>query len=221
MCIVNTGIALICANSHFRSTAEGEILQQYQQPLKLHEDGHVFIIFPLTVCHVIDSQSPFYHLSARDFVQGHFEILVTLSGASRSTGQCTEERTSYIAREVLWGNRFVNVVHYDPENRVHAIEYDDFDTTEQVRHSRGVVQDDFFSHNRVRACGHRGTFCVCRSIHRCAVRSDWMTSSMGSDRRSKASISRNRSEPSIITRKSTTAFSLIIMYGGLACFVYV
>lgn len=88
------------------------------------------------MCHVIDSQSPFYNLSARDFVEKRFEILVTLSGASRSTGQCTEERTSYLSKEILWGHRFVNLIHYDPENRVHVIEYDLFDTTEQVRYQR-------------------------------------------------------------------------------------
>lgn len=72
-------------------------------------------------------------MSASDFVSKHFEILVTLNGASRSTGQCSEERTSYLSREILWGHRFVNLIHYDPENRAHVIEYDEFDSTEQVR----------------------------------------------------------------------------------------
>lgn len=114
------------------------------------------------MCHVIDSHSPFYNLSARDFVEKRFELLVTLSGASRSTGQCTEERTSYLSKEILWGHRFVNMIHYDAENRVHAIEYDSFDSTEQVRLERNV---DSTTDN----CN-----CLCvlldfRSIHRCAV----------------------------------------------------
>lgn len=61
-----------------------------------------------------------------------FEIIVTFSGASRSTGQLTEERTSYLSKEILWGHRFTNMIHYDAENRFYVIDYESFDTTEEV-----------------------------------------------------------------------------------------
>lgn len=51
------------------STAEGELLNDYQRPLKLEEDGDVFIIFPPIICHVIDSESPLYDYSAQDLLQ--------------------------------------------------------------------------------------------------------------------------------------------------------
>lgn len=61
-----------------------------------------------------------------------FEIIVTFTGASTSNGQTTEERTSYLSREIAWGHRFVNMVAYDTENGEYFVDYDKFDMTEEV-----------------------------------------------------------------------------------------
>lgn len=61
-----------------------------------------------------------------------FELIATFSGASASTGYVTEERTSYISTDLLWGHRFMNMVHYDGFNKNYVIDYDEFDSTEQV-----------------------------------------------------------------------------------------
>lgn len=61
-----------------------------------------------------------------------FEIIITFSGASSSTGQITEERTSYLSKEVAWGHRFVNIVEYDKINREYLIDYGKFEMTVQV-----------------------------------------------------------------------------------------
>lgn len=66
------------------------------------------------------------------FVHFRFEIIVTFSGASSSTGQTTEEKTSYASNEIAWGHRFVNMVEYDEMNREYVIDYDKFDSIEQV-----------------------------------------------------------------------------------------
>lgn len=50
------------------SSAEGEILSDYLRPLSL-ENGDAFIIFPLIICHIIDSESPLYDLSAKDLLE--------------------------------------------------------------------------------------------------------------------------------------------------------
>ena len=52
----------------FRSF-EGDIMNQFQQPLKLQDNGRIHIIFPVTVCHIIDSESPLYTLSASQFLE--------------------------------------------------------------------------------------------------------------------------------------------------------
>ncbi|XP_055295129.1 ATP-sensitive inward rectifier potassium channel 8-like [Sitodiplosis mosellana] len=114
------------------SSVEGDILNQFQHPIKLQDNGRIHIIFPVTVCHMIDSKSPLYTLSASQFLEKRFEIIVTFAGASTSTGQTTEERTSYLSREIAWGHRFVNMVTYDTENGEYFVDYDKFDMTEEV-----------------------------------------------------------------------------------------
>lgn len=63
-----------------------------------------------------------------------FEIVVTFTGASPSTGQTTEERTSYLSSEISWGHRFVNLVEYNAVNEEYFADYDKFDETEAVKH---------------------------------------------------------------------------------------
>lgn len=91
--------------------------------------------------------------------------MATFSGASASTGYITEERTSYISKDLLWGHRFVNMVHYDAENRNYIIDYDEFDITEQV-HIQSL--EIFFSN----PSNFEIKFIFSRSIHHYAVPSE-------------------------------------------------
>lgn len=50
------------------SSLEGEKLRQFQHSLKLENPG-VFILCPVTVCHIIDRNSPLYDLSGRDLLE--------------------------------------------------------------------------------------------------------------------------------------------------------
>lgn len=59
-------------------------------------------------------------------------MIATFSGASATTGYISEEKTSYISKDLLWGHRFINMVHYDADNKTYVIDYDEFDATEQV-----------------------------------------------------------------------------------------
>ncbi|XP_031618737.1 ATP-sensitive inward rectifier potassium channel 11-like [Contarinia nasturtii] len=114
------------------SSNNGDILNQFQYPLKLQDNGRVHIIMPVIVCHVIDRKSPLYNLSAPQFLEKRFEIIVTFTGASASTGQTTEERTSYLSREIAWGHRFVNMTEYKAESEKYFVDYDKFDVIEEV-----------------------------------------------------------------------------------------
>lgn len=55
-----------------KSTAEGELLRQFQHKLKLENDGRMLSIFPYTVYHVIDASSPLYGLSAKDLLEKRY-----------------------------------------------------------------------------------------------------------------------------------------------------
>lgn len=61
-----------------------------------------------------------------------FELIITLTGSSRSTGQMTQSRTSYLPRELLWGYRFANLTSFDRLNDTYQADYDRFDSLVQV-----------------------------------------------------------------------------------------
>lgn len=51
------------------SSVNGDLVDQFQHELKLQDDGQVLVLFPFIVCHVIDSESPLYTLSAEKFLE--------------------------------------------------------------------------------------------------------------------------------------------------------
>lgn len=110
-----------------RLSREGERLGQYQYELDLESGGRVFLLWPQTIAHIIDSSSPLYHLSAKDLLEKRFEVILIMTGASRSTTQVTQTRTSYLAREILWGYRFKNMFSYNFDARGYVADYTNFD----------------------------------------------------------------------------------------------
>jgi potassium inwardly-rectifying channel subfamily J, other len=113
-------------------TSEGERTGKIQQRMKLENNGRVFLIWPQTVCHYIDKDSPFYDMSARDLLQRKFEVVVSLTGISQHTGMTTQSRTSYLSNDILWGHRFVNTIKYDSQHEVYVTYADLLDDVEQV-----------------------------------------------------------------------------------------
>ncbi|XP_055918111.1 ATP-sensitive inward rectifier potassium channel 10-like [Eupeodes corollae] len=115
-----------------RVTLEGELIKTHSE-LKIESNGNSMIMWPETICHVIDKNSPFYNFkTARDFNLGSFEIFISIVGSSPATGQMTEECTSYLSKEVFWGQQFVNVISYDPRTDQYVVDYSNFNTTISV-----------------------------------------------------------------------------------------
>ncbi|CAH2980224.1 unnamed protein product [Chilo suppressalis] len=118
-----------------RTTKEGEVLSHYQTELELNADGcdsNLFFIWPITMVHKINADSPFYGVSAADILQERFEIVVILEGTIESTGQTTQARSSYTTSELMWGHRFVPLVSYNRERQGYEVDYSKFDETTQV-----------------------------------------------------------------------------------------
>ncbi|XP_049869076.1 G protein-activated inward rectifier potassium channel 3-like isoform X2 [Pectinophora gossypiella] len=118
-----------------RTTKEGELLSHYQTELELNADGcdsNLFFIWPITMVHRINAESPFYGVSAADVLQERFEIVVILEGTIESTGQTTQARSSYTTSEIMWGHRFVPLVSYNRERQGYEVDYSKFDETHQV-----------------------------------------------------------------------------------------
>jgi potassium inwardly-rectifying channel subfamily J len=113
-------------------TKEGESIGKRQKRLKIEASGRVFMIWPQTVCHVIDETSPLYGYGPMDFEDGRFEIIVGLKGESSYSGHTTQARASYLPHEVLWGYRFLNIVTYDNEVESFVADVEMMDETERV-----------------------------------------------------------------------------------------
>ncbi|XP_055319917.1 G protein-activated inward rectifier potassium channel 3 isoform X1 [Sitodiplosis mosellana] len=116
-------------------TKEGEVLPFYQQELKIGADGgedRLMFIWPTTIVHKIDRQSPLYALSAQDMLKERFEIVVMLEGVVESTGMTTQARSSYLPTEILWGHRFENVVTFRKDTAEYEVNYQIFNNTYEV-----------------------------------------------------------------------------------------
>ncbi|XP_074857168.1 G protein-activated inward rectifier potassium channel 1 isoform X3 [Carettochelys insculpta] len=91
-----------------RQTPEGEFLPLDQLELDVGFStgaDQLFLVSPLTICHVIDAKSPFYDLSQRSMQTEQFEIVVILEGIVETTDpvpsvavkneEMTESKTRY------------------------------------------------------------------------------------------------------------------------------
>ncbi|XP_023950444.2 G protein-activated inward rectifier potassium channel 3-like [Bicyclus anynana] len=112
-------------------TLEGERVQNYIHQLELKE-GRAFLLWPITVVHVINHESPLYDLTAQDMMDFRFEIVVCLTGSSKNMGTVTQSRTSYLSKEIIWGYRFKNVLHWSKKHEAYSIDVEHLDSVEQV-----------------------------------------------------------------------------------------
>ncbi|KAM9302105.1 ATP-sensitive inward rectifier potassium channel 11 [Gastrophryne carolinensis] len=116
------------------SSAEGEVLPLDQIDIQNENPvgtNGIFLVSPLIICHTITSQSPLYQVSPTDLTHHQdLEVIVILEGVVETTGITTQARTSYLADEILWGQRFVPIVA--EEDGVYSVDYSKFGNTVKV-----------------------------------------------------------------------------------------
>jgi len=123
-----------------RVTDEGEVMPYFQTELDVGTDSEgeideIFFIWPTTLVHKIDSESPFYSMSARDFLKKRYEIVVLLEGVIEQTGNSIQARSSYLPNEVLWGYRFVNLLNFKHSESEYKIDYSAFNSVYRIEMS--------------------------------------------------------------------------------------
>lgn len=142
-----------------RRSLEGEVIEKNESFMKLENNGRILLMWPITVCHVIDSESPLFDISAKDLLEKKFEIVITLTGGTMTTGQVTEARTSYVPGEIYWGHRFQNIIMYDRAHEHYVAHNEHMDVLEPVdtplcsaRRLEEVLQEvkQFMEHDRER-----------------------------------------------------------------------
>ena len=69
-------------------------------------------LFALTwlALHPIDDRSPLYGMTLEELAEMEGELIVTLSGTDETFSQTIHARHSYIASEILWNMRFVDIL---------------------------------------------------------------------------------------------------------------
>ncbi|CAB4056719.1 KCNJN [Lepeophtheirus salmonis] len=100
-----------------RVTSEGEVIPYHQTDLKVGSDME---------------ESPFYNMSARDFIKKRFEVIVVLEGIVEPTGMSIQARSSYLPPEILWGHRFQNVLTFKESEGSYIIDYSSFNSVYKV-----------------------------------------------------------------------------------------
>jgi inward rectifier potassium channel len=77
--------------------------------LKLERDRVVFFPLSWTVVHPIDETSPLYGLGPEDLEDSLAEFLVLLTAYDETFSQTVHNRSSYVAKDVVWGATFASV----------------------------------------------------------------------------------------------------------------
>jgi len=116
-----------------RVTQEGEVMPYAQTELTVGtdsegEEDELFFIWPTTLIHKINEDSPFYDMSSKDFLKKRYEIVVILEGVVEQTGNSIQARSSYLPNEVLWGYRFTNLLTFKHSASEYKIDYSAFNS---------------------------------------------------------------------------------------------
>ncbi|KAK4304426.1 hypothetical protein Pmani_023617 [Petrolisthes manimaculis] len=118
-----------------RTTEEGEEIPYHQYDVKVGSDDgseNLFFIWPMTIVHIIDHNSPFFNMSAVDLISENFEFVVYLEGTTESTGNTMQARYSYHPTDILWGHRFENLVYFDKASENYVIDFREFNKTKEI-----------------------------------------------------------------------------------------
>jgi inward rectifier potassium channel len=97
-------------------TSEGEFMRRFYDLQLVRSQSPIFAL-TWTVMHVIDENSPLYGITVKDLVEQQAEIVITLTGIDETVSQTIHARHSFVASEVLWDMRFVDIISRTPEGK--------------------------------------------------------------------------------------------------------
>lgn len=106
------------------------------------------LFVPVDIVHEITPHSPLWKVSAQDLITNRyskgtllnynfetiihifrFEILAVVTGNCLKTGQPSQSQTSYLSKEILWGQRFTPCIEYDSNKGEFVINRKHFNNT--------------------------------------------------------------------------------------------
>jgi inward rectifier potassium channel len=78
-----------------------------------------------TAMHLIDQSSPLYGTTPDSLQSDEAEIIVILTGLDETIAQTIHARHSFVADEILWNSRFVDILSRSPDGR-RIVDYKQF-----------------------------------------------------------------------------------------------
>jgi inward rectifier potassium channel len=88
---------------------EGQMMRRFYDIPLVRSQSPLFAL-SWTVMHAIDENSMLYGLTYENMIDSEMEILVTLTGTDETLYQNIYARHSFVASEILWNMRFVDIV---------------------------------------------------------------------------------------------------------------
>jgi inward rectifier potassium channel len=106
-------------------TLEGEEMRRFYD-LKLQRDRNSMFIYSWTAIHPITEDSPINGVTREAMEAASAEIIVSVLGLDETFAQTVHARYSYRASDILWGQRFVDILERRPDGAI-SIDYTHFD----------------------------------------------------------------------------------------------
>ncbi len=97
-------------------TSDGDYMRRFYDLTLVRSQSPIFAL-TWTVMHVIDENSPLYKLSAKDLIEQQAEIVITLTGIDETVSQTIHTRHSFVASEILWNMKFVDIISRTPQGK--------------------------------------------------------------------------------------------------------
>ena len=112
---------------------DGKMVNRFY-PIKLELDKINALNLSWTVVHPIDENSPFYGLSKEDLINGRGEIIVFVRAFDDTFSNTVISRSSYVAKEIHFGAKFIPMFHRDDEAGTTVLELDKLNSFEKGRY---------------------------------------------------------------------------------------
>lgn len=113
------------------TTEEGEFFRRFYD-LKLVRCHTPLFALTWTAMHPVDPDSPLYGETPESLANANAEIIVILTGIDETISQTIHARHSFVADEILWDYRFVDILGWTTDGQ-RAIDYHSFDKVKPVR----------------------------------------------------------------------------------------
>jgi inward rectifier potassium channel len=117
------------------ASAEGVRMRRFQD-LALTRARTPMFALTWTVMHVIDETSPLRGATRESLAREQAEIVVTIFGLDETVSQQIHARYSYLARDIAWNRRFVDILGR-LEDGTRVVDYRRFHDVEELKEREG------------------------------------------------------------------------------------